>query len=112
MVHVYLDPITVNSQKVLAGLDLHCTQYELKHVINPNGTVPAVMDGDFALSESNAILQYAADLNGSGGNYPKDMKVRAYINCWLLWEPSTWFPSCYIYLVEHVVKPLLNTQPD
>jgi glutathione S-transferase len=126
MLQVYLDPITVNSRKVLAGLDLLGTQYELKHVdyfsgahkqpeylvINPNGAVPAVMDGDFALSESNAILQYAADLNGSGGNYPKDMKVRAYINCWLLWEPSTWFPSCYIYLVEHVVKPLLNTQPD
>jgi glutathione S-transferase len=29
-----------------------------------------------------------------------------------LWEASTWFPSCYIYLVAHVVKPLLNTQPD
>jgi glutathione S-transferase len=30
----------------------------------------------------------------------------------LLWEGSTWFPSCYIYLVEYVVKPLLNAGPD
>jgi glutathione S-transferase len=29
-----------------------------------------------------------------------------------LWEASTWFPSCYTYLVEYVVKPLLNTAPD
>ena len=126
MLQVYLDPITVNSRKVLAGLDLLGTQYELRHVdylsgahkrseflaINPNGAVPAVMDGDFALSESNAILQYAADLSGSDKHYPKDLKVRADINRWLLWEASTWFPSCYIYLVEYVAKPFLNARPD
>jgi glutathione S-transferase len=71
-----------------------------------------VVDGDFALSESNAILQYTADLSGSEEHYPKDLKQRADINRWLLWESSTWFPSCYTYLVEYVVKPLLNTEPD
>jgi glutathione S-transferase len=124
MLQVYLDPCTVNSRKVLAGLDLVGAPYELKHVdyfsgehkkpeflaINPNGAVPAVMDGDFALSESNAILQYAADLIGSEKHYPKDLKQRADINRWLLWEASTWFPSCYPYLVEYVVKPLLKTE--
>jgi glutathione S-transferase len=74
--------------------------------------VPAVVDGDFALSESNAILQYAADLVGSDKHYPKDLKQRADINRWLLWEGSTWFPSCHTYLVEYVVKPLLNAGPD
>jgi glutathione S-transferase len=126
MLQVYLDPCTVNSRKVLAGLDLLGTEHEVKHVdyftgahkkpeflaINPNGAVPAAMDGDFALSESNAILQYAADLSNSDKHYPKDLKRRADINHWLLWESSTWFPSCYIYLVEYVVKPLLNAKPD
>ena len=126
MLQVYLDPCTVNSRKVLAGLDLLGAQYELKHVdyfagahkgpeylaINPNGAVPAVLDGDFALSESNAILQYAADVSGSDKHYPKDLKHRADINRWLLWEASTWFPSCYIYLVEYVVKPLINAESD
>jgi glutathione S-transferase len=96
--------------QVLAGLDLLGTQYELKHVyyfagghkgpeylaINPNGAVPAALDGDFALSESNAILQYAADLSGSDKHYPKDLKHRADINRWLLWEASTWFPATSI----------------
>jgi glutathione S-transferase len=68
MLQVYLDPCTVNSRKVLAGLDLLGSHYELKHVdyftgahkrpeflaINPNGAVPAAVDGDLALSESNA----------------------------------------------------------
>ena len=126
MLEVYLDPCTVNSRKVLAGLDLLGTPFTLHHVdyfagahkrpeflaINPNGAVPAAIDGDFALSESNAILQYAADLSGSDKHYPKDLKRRADINRWLLWEGSTWFPSCYTYLVEYVVKPLLKSEPD
>ena len=126
MLQVYLDPCTVNSRKVLAGLNLSGIPYELRHVdyfsgahkkpeflaINPNGAVPAVVDGGLALSESNAILQYAADLSGSEKHYPRNLKQRADINRWLLWEASTWFPSCYTYLVEYVVKPLLKTEPD
>jgi glutathione S-transferase len=126
VLEVYLDPCTVNSRKVLAGLDLLGMPFTLHHVdyfagaqkqpeflaINPNGALPAAKDGDFALSESNAILQYAADLSGSDRHYPKDLKQRADINRWLLWEASTWFPSCYTYLVEYVVKPLLKTEPD
>jgi len=126
MLQLYLDPCTVNCRKVLAGLDMLGAQYEINHVdyftgghkkpeflaINPNGALPAAMDGDLALSESNAILQYAADLSGSDKHYPKDLKQRADVNRWLLWEGSTWFPSCYVYLVEYVVKPLLNAKPD
>ena len=126
MLEVYLDPCTVNSRKVLAGLDLLGVPYRLDHVdyfagahkqpeflaINPNGALPAATDGDLALSESNAILRYAADLSGSNKHYPKDLKQRADINRWLLWEAATWFPSCYTNLVEYVVKPLLKTEPD
>ncbi|KAJ9661072.1 hypothetical protein H2198_002231 [Neophaeococcomyces mojaviensis] len=123
---VYLDPCTVNSRKVLAGLQLTNTPYEVKPVdyfkgeqksdwyakINPFKTVPAAVDGDMVLTESNAILAYAADLVGATSAYPQDLKKRANVNRWLLWETSSWFPSCYIYLVEYVVKPLLGAQPD
>lgn len=125
MLQVYLDPCTVNSRKVLAGLDLIGAQYNFNHIdyftgqhkspeylkVNPNGTVPAAVDDDLFITESNAILQYAADLEGST-LYPKDLKQRANVNRWLLWEGSVWFPSCYIYLVEFVVKPLLGAEPD
>ena len=126
MLQVYLDPCTVNCRKVLAGFDLLGMNCEVQHVdyfagahkrpeflaINPNGALPAATDGDLALSESNTILQYAADLSGSDRYYPKELKQRADINRWLLWEASTWFPSCYIYLVEYVVKPLMKAEPD
>lgn len=123
---IYADPITVNCRKVLAGLDFIGAPYELVHVdyfkgeqkaepylsLNPNASIPALVDGDLVLWESNAILQYAADKVGNDSAYPRDLKVRADINRWLLWESSSWFPSCYVFLVENCVKPLLGSQPD
>lgn len=123
---LYADPITVNCRKVLAGFDLLGTKFETLKVdyfsgeqkspaylaINPNASLPALVDGDLTLWESNAILQYAADKAGADSAYPKDLKVRADINRWLLWEANQWFPSAYVYLVENVVKPLLKAEPD
>ena len=123
---VYADPITVNCRKVLAGLDFIGAPFERVHVdyftgqhksaeymaLNPNASVPALVDGDLVLWESNAILMYAADKAGNGAAYPTDLKIRADINRWLLWEASAWFGSCYVYLVEHCVKPLLQSEPD
>ena len=127
LLRIYADPMTVNCRKVLAGLDLIEAPFELVRIdylagghktaeflaINPNGALPAAIDGDLALSESNAILQYAADLHRADQYYPKDLKKRADIHRWMLWEASTWSPSCYVYLVENVAKPLIfGAQPD
>lgn len=124
---LYLDPCTINSRKVLSGLDLLEIPYDLKHVdffkgeqkspeftkINPMATVPAAVDGDLVLTESNAILAYAGDLAKDESFYPKDPKKRADINRWLLWEASTWFGVNYVYLIENVVKPhLFKADPD
>lgn len=123
---IYADPISVNSRKVIAGLKLMGIDYTLEHIdyfqgqhkspeylaINPNGSMPAMVDDGFTLWESNAILQYAADKNGKNNFYPTDLNLRADINRWLLWESSSWFPSCYVYLVENVVKPLLEAEAD
>lgn len=123
---IYADPITVNCRKVLAGLQLMGVPYELVHVdyfkaeqksddyvaLNPMSSLPALKDGDFVLWESNAILQYAADKFNASAHYPHDLKTRADINRWLLWESSSWFPSSYLFLVENCVKPLLGGAPD
>jgi len=122
---IHADPITVNCRKVLAGLQLIGAPYELVHVdyfkgeqkgaeyaaINPNASVPAMVDGDFVLWESNAILQYAAEKSGNAAVYPSSLQARADVNRWLLWESSSWFPCCYVYLVENCVKPLLGALP-
>ena len=80
--------------------------------INPNAELPALVDGDFTLWESNAILQYAADKFGPVSAYPQEPKIRADINRWHLWEAGKWSPACYVYLVENVVKPLTGSAAD
>ena len=127
MLQVYLDPMTVNSRKVFAGLDLIGSQYNLHPIdfendehkgeaylqINPFGTVPAATDGDLTLTESNSILMYAADLtNGGSPTYSQDLKKRADANRWLLWEASAWFQTNYVYLTEYDVKPWIPAEPD
>lgn len=123
---VYADPITINCRKVLAGLKFLEADYELMPVnyfagehkesaylaLNPNGTLPVAQDGELLLWESNAILQYAADKVGNDEAYPAELRARADINRWLLWEASSWFPCCYVYLVENVGKPLQGGSPD
>ena len=123
---LYFDPVTVNCRKVVAGFGLLGVDYETVHVdyfnggqkkpeflaINPNGALPALVDDDLMLSESNAILQYGADTKKAYQFYPLDAKTRADISRWQLWEAAHWFPSCYVYLVENVVKPLLKAEPD
>ena len=123
---IIADPITVNCRKVLAGLKLIGADYTLTKVdyfkgeqkspevvaINPNATIPVMRDGDLVLWESNSILQYAADKAGNTSAYPTDLKTRADVNRWLLWECGTWFPTCYVHLVENCVKPLLGAETD
>lgn len=123
---IYADPISVNSRKVLAGLKFMDVPYDLEKidyfkgeqkgaaylVLNPNACIPTMKDGDFVLWESNAILQYAADKHERTEAYPRDVSKRADLNRWLFWEAAHWFPSCYAYLVENCVKPLLGGQTD
>lgn len=123
---IHSDPITINCRKVLAGLDLIGASFEIVHVdyfkgeqkaepylsLNPNASVPTMSDGDFVLWESNAILQYAADKVGNDRAYPRELRARADVNRWMFWESASWFPGCYVFLVENCVKPLLGGQAD
>src|SRR5580698_9631516 len=53
--------------------------------VNPSSMVPTLVDGDFTLTESSAILKYLADKSNSAA-YPKELKARARVN-----EHMDWF---------------------
>jgi glutathione S-transferase len=61
--------------------------------INPNGLVPFLVDDDFSLGESSAILRYLADKFGARA-YPSELKTRARVNEALDWF-NTQFHECY-----------------
>lgn len=58
-------------------------------VMNPNGLVPVLEDGDVVLWESNTILRYLAARYGDAGFNPVDPVARAQAEKWMDWVTST-----------------------
>jgi glutathione S-transferase len=75
--------------------------------LNPNGRTPVLTDGDFTLWESNAIMQYIA---GKRPNslWPEDVRTRADICRWQLWQIAQWHEGCGAFLWENLVKKALG----
>jgi glutathione S-transferase len=53
--------------------------------INPVGLIPAVIDGDVVLRESNTIVRYLATKHGPDTLYPRDPIDRARVEQWMDW---------------------------
>lgn len=58
--------------------------------MNPNAVVPTLIEDDFILWESNAILRYLAAGHASGTPlWPADLRARANIDRWMDWQQTT-----------------------
>ncbi len=57
--------------------------------INPKGLVPALVDGDWVLTESPSILRYIAARHPAAGLWPWDPREEARCAEWLAWISST-----------------------
>ena len=76
--------------------------------LNPTGRTPTLVDGDFKLWESNAILQYLASKNATP-LYPNDAKGRADISRWQCWDLAHWgAQACQPLTFENLVKKFVN----
>jgi glutathione S-transferase len=63
--------------------------------MNPNGLVPTMVEGDFILWESNAIVRYLARTYGAGTLEPSDPKQIALANQWMDWQLSVVGPAIF-----------------
>ncbi|WP_460448781.1 glutathione S-transferase family protein [Alsobacter sp. SYSU BS001988] len=57
--------------------------------LNPKGRVPALVDGDWVLTEVPAILRYVARTHPAAGLWPDDPRDEARCAEWLAWCSST-----------------------
>jgi glutathione S-transferase len=116
---LYYDPISTTARPVTLFLLDQGIPVELEVVqllaeqhhspeyarINPNQIVPYLVDGDFGLGESSAILKYIAEKTGSP-TYPSGLKARARVN-----EAMDWFNTqlhrdlCLYFVYPQVLPP-------
>jgi glutathione S-transferase len=54
--------------------------------LNPNGTVPTLIDGDLVIWESNTIVRYLCNRFGPTTLYPADAARRALAERWMDWQ--------------------------
>jgi len=91
---------SINVRKVLWALDELALRYEREDwglplrdpqvpeflALNPNGQIPVLIEGEFVLWESNAILVYLAEREGQ--LLPEQLEQRARALQWLGWQAS------------------------
>jgi glutathione S-transferase len=105
-VRLHDHPRSSNAQKVRFLLGVLGLSYELRTVpfeaprpgwhlaVNPLGGIPALIDGDVVLAESNAILRYLAEREGRDDLLPESAPERARVD-WLLDAVATTLrPAC------------------
>lgn len=82
--------------------------------INPMGKIPALIDGDFCLWESNAINWYVAEKYPESRLLPTTMQGRAAVQRWLYFQSGHVSPACLA--VFRVTNPRVRTfwgiEPD
>ncbi len=113
--------LSPNSRKVLVSAHLLGTQLEIEEcdilgnweaddeflALNPNGLTPLLIDGNFSLWESNAIMQYLASQTPGQKLWPDDPRQRAEVAKWQFWQSSHWGPACGTVVYERLAKRLM-----
>lgn len=81
--------------------------------LNPNGAVPTLVDGDFVLTESRAIMQYLAAKRPEANLFPADERARADITHWQFWDSSHFSAQIGTFTFQRVIKPMFGMgEPD
>jgi glutathione S-transferase len=73
--------------------------------LNPNGRVPVLVDHDFVLWESTAIMRYLATQHGRA-LVPATPQGQAEVDRWLAWQLAHLGPAMSKVAFERVVKKL------
>lgn len=81
--------------------------------LNANGAVPTLVDGDFVLTESRAIMQYLASKKPESGLLPRDEQARADVTRWQFWDSSHFSPQLGTLAFEKLIKAMMGMgEPD
>ena len=119
---LYINPMSPNVRRVrltaaVLGLELEEKKLDFANgeqknpeclALNPNGAVPTLVDGDFVLTESRAIMQYLASKKPEMGLLPRDEQVRADVTRWQFWDSSHFSPQIGTVVFQRIIKPMMG----
>ncbi|NQW00442.1 MAG: glutathione S-transferase family protein [Rhodospirillales bacterium] len=119
MIQILGRPNSVNVQKVMwsaAEIGISVDRHDIGGAFggndtadylskNPNGRVPTLVDGDFILWESNAIVRYLSEAHGASPWFPDSLEERALCNQWMDWYISTLHPSMTVIFWQLIRTP-------
>ena len=81
--------------------------------INPNNKIPVLVDGDFVLWESHAIMRYLCGKAPSQTLYPNEPRMRADVDRWLDWSAAHLAPAVSPISFEKMWKKFVGGgEPD
>jgi glutathione S-transferase len=110
-VHAVANELGVELEVVLVNIFRGESHSPLFERLNPNGLVPVLVDGDFVLWESSAILTYLATLHRHPVLLPLHPRERADVDRWLHWQSVHLGPAVSKVAFERVVKPIACHAP-
>jgi glutathione S-transferase len=96
--HIILEELGVPYQRTLVDrtVDAHKTPAYL--MLNPNGTIPVLADGELVLYETAAIVLHLCDTHPQAGLVPAlGTTERAHFYKWLMWLTNTLQAALMIY---------------
>jgi glutathione S-transferase len=119
---LYINPMSPNVRRVrltaaVLGLQLEEVVLDFakgehkrpEHLaLNPNGSVPTLVDGDFVLTESRAIMQYLASKKPEAGLLPRDEQAQADVTRWQFWDSSHFSPQLGTLAFQKLLKPMFG----
>ncbi len=80
--------------------------------INPNGKVPAMVDGEFRLFESMAINLYLASKYGRNGLFPVSLEDQALCYQWSFWGMTEIEKPLLTILIDQFMTPPDKRKPE
>lgn len=125
MLKVYGNPFSSPSNKVRYAVSALGLEHEFHTVdlaggeqrgavfiaLNPMSRVPVIQDGDFTLTESDAILRYLASKHKSD-LFPDDPEARANIDCWMSFASVHLGQSMGRVMFNRVLYKFIGQEPD
>lgn len=80
--------------------------------LNPNPLVPALVDGDVRMWESNACVRYLARTYGPGSLWPDDPATLARADQWMDWQTSRLAPAFLPAFIQMIRMPAESRNPE